>query len=372
MIGIILLYFLLAFYAINIYRIYIGWKSTPEIQLNKIENPISFSIIIPCRNEAENIAKCLASLSKLTFPKGSFEIIIVDDGSTDDLMQHVSPFIKNNIVFITSEGQGKKAALNAGIRVAKFPFTITLDADCTVSPQWLTAYASIIDQNPDARLIAGPVRIAQLSSSVVNDFQVMEMTANMTINANGIYRKEYYICNGANLCFDKQSFYEVNGYSGNENISSGDDVFLISKMSKAYPQAIFFIKNVLAAVDTTPMHTIHSLFSQRKRWASKTKAYASPRIIGIQGLVFLTNIFLLSTIIYGIANIHILKFALVAMILKMLVDYIYLTSATTYYQQKLRNFLPSFFMYMAYIIYLGTIALFSINYSWKERSGFGK
>lgn len=372
MIGIILLFSLLALYAINIYRIYIGWKSTPEIQLSEIKNPTAFSIIIPCRNEAGNISKCLASLSQLSFPSESFEIIIVDDGSTDDLVTQVTPFLGQRIVCITSKGQGKKAALNEGISLAKFAYIITLDADCIVNTQWLTFYAIIIYQNPGARLIAGPVIITQKSPSVVNDFQVMEMAANMTINANGIYRKEYFICNGANLCFEKQSFYEVNGYAGNENISSGDDVFLISKMSMAFPRGIFFLKNVQAAVETAPMPTIHSLFSQRKRWASKTKAYASKRIIVIQGLVFLTNLFLLLMMIYGIAYLHVLKFVMIAMLLKMLIDYLYLKSSTTFYGQKLRNFIPSFSMYLAYILYLGVIALNTKNYSWKGRPGFGK
>ena len=95
------------------------------------------SIIVPAYNEGRNIAKCLDSLLSLEYPE--YEIIVVDDGSRDDTADVVEQYVRskgasNKVRLIRHErNKGKAAAVNTGIRNAKYDYVAVLDADSHVS-----------------------------------------------------------------------------------------------------------------------------------------------------------------------------------------------------------------------------------------------
>ena len=78
------------------------------------------------------------------------------------------------------------------------------------------------------------------------------------------------MCNGANLAYTKTLFKAINGFEGNTNIASGDDVFLLEKAIKRNKNTVHYLKNTDATVFTKPVKNYSALISQRKRWASKT------------------------------------------------------------------------------------------------------
>lgn len=98
------------------------------------------------------------------------------------------------------------------------------------------------------------------------------------------------MCNGANLAYERNSFYRVNGFSGIDTIASGDDMLLMHKIANQYPGQIHYLKAEDAIVTTSPMKTWREFLNQRIRWASKAKYYDDKRITAVLILVYLFNL----------------------------------------------------------------------------------
>src|SRR6187549_498850 len=102
------------------------------------------SILIAARNEEANIARCLASVDQLCFPKSDLEILIGDDGSTDATAAIVKQFIQNKPEFkyVLIDKQvaalrGKANVLAQLAQVAEGEYYFFCDADITVNTDWL-------------------------------------------------------------------------------------------------------------------------------------------------------------------------------------------------------------------------------------------
>jgi len=105
-----------------------------------------YSIIVPSFNRLDEINELLPAIENLKFDRKRFELIIVDDGSTDDTVSLLEGYKQKtdiNFSFYTQKNQGPGAARNTGMSNAKGDFFIFIDSDCSVPPQWL----SEIDKN---------------------------------------------------------------------------------------------------------------------------------------------------------------------------------------------------------------------------------
>src|SRR5699024_8598706 len=107
------------------------------------------------------------------------------------------------------------------------------------------------------------------------------------------------MCNGANLAYEKRAFLGVGGYQGIDCIASGDDMLLMYKMYKAFPNGIGFIKHPQAIVRTLPAEGLQDFLQQRIRWASKADKYEDKRITAVLAFVYLWNVSLLLLFIAG-------------------------------------------------------------------------
>lgn len=102
------------------------------------QNEIEFSVVIPARNEERNIGRCLEALKRMDFPRGSFEVIFVDNGSSDRTVELVESFQADFSLRILKKSNVYIAAVrNAGAAVAKGRTFAFLDADCEVRKDWL-------------------------------------------------------------------------------------------------------------------------------------------------------------------------------------------------------------------------------------------
>lgn len=103
-----------------------------------LDHPLPFSVIIPARNEERNIGRCLEALRQMNFPRESFEVIFVDNGSTDRTVELVESFQNVFSLHILKKANVYIAAVrNAGAAVARGRWYAFLDADCEVRPDWL-------------------------------------------------------------------------------------------------------------------------------------------------------------------------------------------------------------------------------------------
>jgi len=364
---------ILALYCFLLVAFIIGFE---KLEIFKLSRPIAktkFSIIIPFRNEVENLNDLLYSILLLNYPKELFEILLIDDDSKDDSVLLIKEFTtkneKLNIKIIPNNNRTnspKKDAIQTAILQSNFDWIITTDADCIVPENWLKIFDAYI-QKHETKLIAAPVTYVA-NKTLLEQFQLLDFLSLQasTIGSFGIHKP--FLCNGANLCYEKQAFIQVNGFEGNEHIASGDDTFLLEKLFKQYPDRIHFLKSNEVIVKTKPQKSFKKLLSQRIRWAAKTTAFTNrfAKFVGVT--VLLMNLLVVWTLILFLFNLFHWELLLAIIIIKFILDYVLLNKAYRFYNQKLllryysigSIFYPFFSMFVA-IVSLRT------TFNWKER-----
>ena len=296
-------------YAVLIIYYRAGWMKIPEYKpllpqkkllsgsTNKILST-RVTVIIPARNEEKNIGLCLRSISGQTYPAELFETIVVDDHSTDDTALVVEAFSKQNIrcIFLKDYLAGainsyKKKAIEVAIELSTGELIVTTDADCYMGSNWLHTMACFYEEH-QAAFIAAPV-VVDSNRSFLSIFQALDFMTLQGITAASVFKKIHSMCNGANMAYQKKCFIEVGGFKGIDTIASGDDMLLMHKIFKRYPEGVFFLKSNEAIVHTQPMHNWKSFFNQRIRWASKADKYEDKRILPVLMIVYFFNLLLL-------------------------------------------------------------------------------
>ncbi|NJL75821.1 MAG: hypothetical protein HC892_13175 [Saprospiraceae bacterium] len=219
------------------------------------------------------------------------------------------------------------------------------------------------------KFIAAPVNFYQ-EQNALERFQSLDFMGMMGIAGGGIQRRFMRMCNGANLAYTKSVFEEVHGFQGINHIASGDDMLLMHKVAARYPKQVGYLKNSSATVFTHAKPTLRDFLQQRIRWATKSSGYQEQIVIVILALVlfFCLNIILTILLIpfLGWKIVFILVGLLLA---KAIMDYLFLNLMSHFFERKqlMKSFVPSFFMHIAYIVFVGTAANFVKNYEWKGR-----
>jgi len=367
-------------YAILILALNLGWHKVKEYDLQGLPAITKFSILIPFRNEVENLPDLLYSLSNLEYPKSLYEVVLINDESEDNSVGLCLQFKRSNpglnFTVINTQRKSnspKKDALSTAIKSARFEHILTTDADCAVPTQWLKTFnEKVIETNAD--LIAGPVSFFAATSSkegflnYLAAFQELDFMSLQAAGIGGFGLNRPFMCNAANMCYKKETFLEVEGFKGNSNISSGDDVFLLQKFTELkYP--VSFLKSKKAIVHTKPQASLKDLFSQRIRWAAKTSAYKSlfPKLIGLSVLMMnLSLIFLFALILFDLIPYQILLFGFFT---KFLVDLSLLYVSSDFFSKKtlLSHYLWSSILYPFFTSIVAITSLFS-GFQWKGRS----
>jgi len=366
-------------YTIVIGHFIVGFKklkTTSEIiNIPPSQKPLThFSIIIPLRNEAGRLPGLLDSLSKLNYPKDCFEVLLINDESTDESLEIIENFrSKNsNITISVYENERlsaapKKDAITLAIKKAKYEWVINTDADCLVPVAWLNCYHDfIIKKNVD--FIAGPV-IYKTSNSFIDNYQLLDMLSLQGVTMGSFGHQKGLFCNGANLAYTKTLFKAVNGFKNNNTIASGDDVFMLANVQAQSPEKVGYIKSRLAVVTTFPETNWKNLIKQRIRWAKKTSKQkaVSLKLIGI--IVFITN---LSVLVFPLSFIFfpsLFWFGALAMLLKLLVDIIIIKKTAGFFGKHISatKIFVHFYSYALISVWVVTNSPF-LGYTWKGRA----
>jgi poly-beta-1,6-N-acetyl-D-glucosamine synthase len=360
--------FLFTCYSILIIYYWLSWRSIPEFILQKKPQGTRISIIIPARNEEENIGTLLAALEKQSYPKILFEAIVVNDHSTDNTAGIVGRF--SNVILInldeTDLNSYKKKAIEKGIAAATGELIVTTDADCVPPSAWLEMIAAFREQNRPV-FIAAPV-IYENDSSLLGIFQSLDFMILQGITGASVHQKLHSMANGANLAYEKIAFDEVNGFSGIDAIASGDDMLLMHKISRRYPGRVQYLKSRKAIVTTQPMKNWRDFFSQRIRWASKAKHYDDKRITAVLVLVYFFNLIFPVLLIAGIWDYRFLILCLLLWIVKSIIEFPFVAEVAAFFSKKFLLKWHFFFqpLHIFYTIIAGFLGLFG-KYEWKGR-----
>lgn len=329
-----------------------------------------FSIVVPFRNEARRLPALVESLSKLKYPQEAFEVLFVDDESEDASAEQIN-LLKPKFSFqiIPNERQSnspKKDAITTAIKIAKFEYILTTDADCIAPVNWLQQYDAYI-QETQASMVCGPVNFDN-TRTFSTRFQHLELMSLMGATIGGFGLRQPFMCNGANLCYSKKMFESLNGFENNSHIASGDDIFLLEKALKQDKKSVGFLKSLEATVITKPESTWEEALQQRIRWASKTSRFKNGFAVFSGLVIALMNALLVCLFVLVLFQQGNPKLFFFVFIIKLYIDFLLIFKSTQFFKNRevLFSFLLSSLAYPFVSSYIVVASVF-LPYKWKGR-----
>lgn len=389
-----LLIFLGVIFGLYIFLLIFYWRSWLRIPEFKVIPPgaeqkskTKITVIIPARNEEEHLGACLDAVCDQTYPKELFEVLVVDDHSTDNTAAIVKTFAAQPVKLISLKdftgdalNAYKKKAIEIAIGQSTGELIVTTDADCTVTGNWLQTIAAFYEMHQPV-FIAAPVSI-NCGFNFIEMFQALDFAMLQGITGASVHKKIHSMCNGANLAYTKKAFEEVGGFAGIDHIASGDDMLLMHKIYKHNPDKVMFLKSKAAIVQTAPVNSIGEFFNQRIRWASKADKYDDKRIFAVLFLVYLVNLLLVAMPVIALFTnttftIRVYPFNIIVtvfelwiflIIIKTITELMFLMPVAKFFgKRKLLWLFPLMQpFHIIYTVIAGWLGKFG-SYKWKER-----
>lgn len=356
--SIAFIYFLLIAYFVW------GWNKLPEEKTGERACDLFISVIIPFRDECDNLPFLLKKISQQTHIR--FELILVNDHSRDYSMQVIESFcnIIPNMQLIHAVGFGKKNALKEGIAKAQGALIVCTDADCVPTQNWLKSIAQYQIHEACDMLIC-PVRMCH-GKTLFSKLQALEFASLIASGAGAAAVGMPIMCNGANMAFTPRAWGESLADLA-EKEASGDDMFLLMSVKKRRGK-IRFVKSEDAVVETAPCATLREFLNQRKRWASKSKSYTDWQVLGVGILVLSLCIAIIGYGIGGFFNLFWWKLMLFTWCIKTIADSWLLIKTAHFFDTKsvLKHIPMLSFMYPFYVLFSFVGGLLGA-FSWKGR-----
>lgn len=356
-------------YLLLIGYLYKGVLKTPVFNYEKNQQKNRFSILIVFRNESENMPDLLDSIIQIDYPKEAFEVLLINDFSTDNSVMIVAQYIQQNpkinlrlLHNQNDEGSPKKNAIDLAVKNASFEWILTTDADCILPKTILQTYDAYLDQSK-VLFIAGAVSYIEGKNSL-EWFQYFNWISLTGSTIGSFFHQKPLMCSGANLCYSKSAFQEIKPYENYQNFAGGDDVFLMQQFIKKYPDKVNYLLSRAALVYTKPVTTWRDFLQQQLRWAKKTSSSDNLHIKGMGLVVFLMNM----AFIISIVGFFYSEYFLLFILLKIFIDTM-LVSKTL---QKFAKPMPIFYWLLSSFCYpfINIIIVFSSfgkNFNWKGR-----
>ncbi len=199
------------------------------------------SVVIATHNRADLVSVALGSLAQQTLPADEFEVIVVDNASTDHtaaVVQKMSVAIPQ-LKYVLETRLGLSWARNAGLEAAKSPYIAYLDDDARAEPIWLEALLAVFNQAiPPPACIGGPVFLnwGGLPKTVPARYWTLLSYVNYGDGDRPLSEKEYLV--GANMAFDRQALASVGGFSTQlgrqgSKLLSGEEAQVVSRIRQA-------------------------------------------------------------------------------------------------------------------------------------------
>jgi len=336
------------------------------------KNTLPVSVIIPARNEEDNIRECIKYLLNQNY--SGYEIIIVNDRSEDKTAQIIEKYARkhNNLVVrsikeLPAGLAPKKYAITQGIEASRGEIILTTDADCRPPETWISTMVSFFSQSTS--LVAGfsPVFSRKKKSSFTSGLFYLDSLSLAGISAGGIGLNIPLSCNGRNLAYRKNSFRSAGGFGGIENIPSGDDDLLLHKIVRLKKTSIKYAAGKISHVPSLVQLTIKEFLNQRIRHASKFGLHPL-RVKIISAIIYLFN---LSILFFPAVDLftkgHISYLSAIVIGMKFSLDLFFLTATSIKLEARFNffTFFILFFIYPFYIIIFGALGVVG-KYKWKD------
>ena len=350
----ILILIIIYFYSLLIVLFYLEIEENTSISDEVPEHLGPLSIIIPFRNEADQLPGLLEDLANQSYPDELYEVILVDDHSMDASWSVVESFVKENKAFnslqLPMKLSGKKAALSHGISQAKHDWIIQVDADCRVGPRYIASHMLFLEAHP-SDLVAGLVSASTGGGGFLNTFERLDLLSLMGSSAGSFALGRPMMCSGANLAYSRELYLETRSFDPGNIIASGDDMFLMIGARKLGKKLSFNTCRE-SLVETCPAKGLRTLIVQRIRWGSKSVQYRMPDIQLLAVLVSLCNISILLLPLWLILYTELWPWMAGAWLVKTLADFMLLFRMTgiTDSRADLKMFAPVSLLYHPFFV----------------------
>ncbi len=246
-------------------------------QPKKPTNP-NVSILIAVRNEEKTIGKLLNQLSHQDYPEDNYEIIVVNDRSTDSsgtiISEQCSKDDRIKCLDIDQVPRGwapKKWALNSAVQASSGEILLFTDGDCSVGQSWISTMITRFEDE-SIGMVSGPSPLVSPDSGTIKDMLLLDSLAQDALAAGAMARGIPLTCSGRNLAVRWKAFDSVGGYEELRDVLSGDDDLLMHRLTGNG----WRIKNILipeATVTSPPPSSLSAFMQQRLRFASKGFLY---------------------------------------------------------------------------------------------------
>jgi len=364
-------------YAIGILILRKGLNLASQMTVNTLtddENLPSVTVLVPARNEAENISKVVDDLSRQDYPRNKILFMIIDDFSEDGTaeMARNAVLMDERFRILELSGQtdyiartllsAKKRAIDFGVRNATTDFVLFTDADCRLGPCWARSMMSYLGGS--CSIVAGHVGFHY--DSVLKGALALESLATRLISAGAIGLGEAITCAGGNWGYRRQIYEKLGGFERYQKVLSGDDTLLIQSAVAKGEKAVFnFDKR--SFVFTTERGSLYEIFIRRIRRLGITPNFQAGIMI-FSALIFIYAWLLALTPVLALIRPSLIGILIAAWVWKFAFDFWILSNGAKIFDATpLLKYLPiTGMIYPYYIAIVGSLSLV-MRGSWKGR-----
>ncbi|UCD38068.1 MAG: glycosyltransferase [Fidelibacterota bacterium] len=323
------------------------------------------SVIVAAKDEAQNLPYLLDALRDQTYPADHLEVIVADDGSTDDTPLELQLYKQkmSNLHSLRIDqprlGWGpKKWAVTEAIKAAHGEIILTTDADCIPGPRWVEQMVQYFN-SPTIGMVLGPSPMVADRLNLWRESLLLDSCAVDALAAGGTGWGLALTCTGRNLAYRLRVFEEVEGFKGVEHFISGDDDLLMQKVAATRDWKITFALGPDLAVPSPPPGSIGAFVRQRLRFASKGRYYfrleTGPGFKLILPFIYIANLTVLGSIIAFAVSLGIIWLTPVA--LKIIAEAMLVYPYLRRIQQRIRigTFIIASLFHPLYVVVFGAL-----------------
>jgi cellulose synthase/poly-beta-1,6-N-acetylglucosamine synthase-like glycosyltransferase len=360
--------------ALYIRQILFFIKGLSRLEPGNNNHQETVAVIVAARNEDLHIEQCIRSLLRQDYPLEKYAIVVVDDQSTDQTATIVERMSKEHanvrllrLLERPTNVSPKIYALSEGIRISASDLVFTTDADCVVSPKWLSSMVKHFDEG--VGVVSGVTLFIEDQSipRLLYEFQSIDLFSQTACGAGAIGMNAVNNCNGSNMAFRRAAFTEVGGYSSIARINSGSDSLLAQKIVSATHWQMRFAFEPETQVLTTALSNWGQLLQQRMRWAGQTTNYRpSTLIFLVASFLFYLLLFLFTPV--SLVYFSLLPIPVIMIAIKFMIDYwiIARLESLTGHLVKMKYFFLSELLHLP-VILIAVFGSFFGNFEWKGR-----
>jgi len=234
-------------------------KLTSREQFDSVSEYPSMTVVVPAYNEEGYVSRTIASLLEADYPEGKKQIVVVDDGSTDDTYEEAQQYESDTVTVVSKENGGKYSALNYGLLFSDTEIIVTVDADSIVETAALRDIVAPFEADPDVGAVASNVKIFNRDSLVTN-CQTLEYVFGINI-----YRRVFdhfaavSVVPGCLGAYRRTALDDVNAYDPHTLTEDFDTTVKVLKQG-------YKVRFSEAVVYTEAPDTWKDLYNQRLRW----------------------------------------------------------------------------------------------------------